>query len=316
MEGFCWVFPFNILFLVVYLFPEWSQIKPIQSKYQFIFWECWFEKKGGVCFLLEISQPHIRCSNAAAWKERRLYVFMQSEASEFFRVSLRAQWAKELLACVLLTDLKDVKRACWLTGWDSNLNSASPVHLALLVPAPTLLPKTVGQDAAAWEGPLRTAKRLHLLIFFCKYHIMFLTQQLPRVVQRALWELGWMSLLGSVLSCQHLEARDISAMISIDSVLGDAAFCSWGRQSLSYLLHTHIKHTGFKNTLTEPTRGDSCALPHVLSFAGRHTRGLLHSHTHRFWLAHNGQLMSLRPSGYPLGVLQLWPPFLLSAPPS
>lgn len=29
MQGFCWVFPFNILFLVVDLFPEWSQIKPI-----------------------------------------------------------------------------------------------------------------------------------------------------------------------------------------------------------------------------------------------------------------------------------------------
>lgn len=69
---------------------------------------------------------------------------------------------------------------------------------------------------------------------------MFLTQQLPGAVQRALGELAWMSLLGSVLSCQHLEAGDISAMISIDSVLGDAAFCSRGRQSLFYPLHTHI----------------------------------------------------------------------------
>lgn len=35
----------NILFLVVYLFPEWSQRKPISLKHQFIIRKCFFTKK-------------------------------------------------------------------------------------------------------------------------------------------------------------------------------------------------------------------------------------------------------------------------------
>lgn len=54
--------------------------------------------------------------------------------------------------------------------------------------------------------------RLHLQIFFCKYYIMFLTQQVPWAVQRALWEYGWMSVLGLVLSWEHLEAGGVCPM--------------------------------------------------------------------------------------------------------
>lgn len=66
------------------------------------------------------------------------------------------------------------------------------IHLLTFIPACFVFPASprppkdsrVGE--AAWTGPLRTANGLHLQIFFCKYYIMFLTQQVPRAVQRAL----------------------------------------------------------------------------------------------------------------------------------
>lgn len=109
----------------MYLFPEWSQIKPIQSKYQFIFWECWFEKKkrvGNVFYW----KFHSLTSAAPSPPSEMKYDFMFSRSlshQSSFGVSLLA---KVQLACVLLTDLKAVKWTGWLTGWDSKLNRASP----------------------------------------------------------------------------------------------------------------------------------------------------------------------------------------------
>ena len=41
---------------------------------------------------------------------------------------------------------------------------------------------------------------------------MFLTQRLPWAVQRALREYGWMSVLGRLSNCKHLEARGVRPM--------------------------------------------------------------------------------------------------------
>lgn len=107
----------------------------------------------------------------------------------------------------LLDWFKVVKWKCWLTGMDSiRLGHTSPDILPHWFTIPTLFPKIVWWERAAWKGPLRTAELLNLQIFFCKYPIMFLTQQVPWAVQRALRGYGWMSVWGSVLNCQHLEA--------------------------------------------------------------------------------------------------------------
>jgi len=41
---------------------------------------------------------------------------------------------------------------------------------------------------------------------------MFLTQQVPWAMQKALWEYGWMSVLGPVSNWEHLEIGGVWSM--------------------------------------------------------------------------------------------------------
>lgn len=100
MEVFLEVFPFNILFLAVYLFPGRSRIKPVLIEISIYFLKVLVRRReiegGGlkkkerkVTFFtgnFTHSHPLRRCSLGAAWNEIRLRVF-----EALFRTSRRSR---------------------------------------------------------------------------------------------------------------------------------------------------------------------------------------------------------------------------------
>lgn len=87
-----------------------------------------------------------------------------------------------------------------LAGWMRQKRSEPGVwsiHHLICIPAglhfQLSLQSYLSGKQESWQAHYGQPNHLHLQIFFCKYYIMFLTQQVPWAVEIALWEYGWMS---------------------------------------------------------------------------------------------------------------------------
>lgn len=144
---------------------------------------------------------------------------------------------------------------------------------------------------------------------------MFLTQQVPWAVQRALWEYGWMSVLGLVSNCKHLEAGSLCPTCTWGVRLhgehpgGSRLLLLWEikMQDLIISLATTWTH-GHTRTHSAHNMWRLSTSLHPIQPHFQYTHTNIHTAEHSpLWLAHNGRLMSPRPSGPPQGALQLWP---------
>ena len=160
---------------------------------------------------------------------------------------------------------------------------------------------------------------------------MFLTQRLPWAVQRALREYGWMSVLGRLSNCKHLEAGGVRPMFMRAGSLHGGSCLLLHEQIKRWKQgpppqHTHTCHRMDTHTHTRTHTHthythNTWRLSFFPSFPPPSTWTHMVSHTATHsppssWLDHNGRLMSPRPSGPPQGALQLWPPSPPFTPPS
>lgn len=169
------------------------------------------KKKKTLHFLLETSQPHIRCCllRPAAWNEIWFNVFNALSVIKVFgdviSVAVSGGAVSLSVSMPVVERFEVVERTCWLLEETVSVPTRhTDIHLLTFSPAGLQFQPSSHrlQGGKQQHGKVhyRKPKGLHLQIFFCKYHIMFLTQHVPWAVQRALWECGWMSVLGPVLN--------------------------------------------------------------------------------------------------------------------
>lgn len=94
-------------------------------------------RKKRLHFLLEISQPHIRCSllQPAAWNEIWLNVFNALSVIKLFRDFISVAVSEGAVSLSLSVSVvewfKVVEQTCWLTGWDSiSLGQTSGAYIS------------------------------------------------------------------------------------------------------------------------------------------------------------------------------------------
>lgn len=116
---------------------------------------------------------------------------------------------------------------------------------------------------------------------------MFLTQRLPWAVQRALREYGWMSVLGRLSNCKHLEAGGVRPMFTRakslhggSSLLLHEQIKRWKQGPPHPPTPTHTPATAWTHThIIHTTRGGSLSFRPFLPRLHGHTWSHTQPHT-------------------------------------